>query len=587
MLRTNTCGELNEEHIDKTVTLAGWVHTRRDHGEVIFLDLRDAYGVTQLVFNPEDDRLMHDRAHELKSEYVIRVEGLVRKRPEGTINEKLSTGRVEVVVKTLEILNSSLTPPFEVDDNMMVADETRLKYRYIDLRRPLMQRNMRLRHAANSVIRNFLESKRFVEIETPFLTRSTPEGARDFLVPSRLNVGKFYALPQSPQLFKQILMVAGFDRYFQIVRCFRDEDLRRDRQPEFTQLDMEMSFVTEEDIFDASEGLMKELFRKLSSQELNVPFHRLKYHEAMEKYGTDKPDTRFGMELSDLTTILKDTKFNVFKKTLESGGRIYAICVEDYAAISRSRLDGLIGRAKELGAKGLAYFKCESGKLTSNIDKYFDEKELSLIKEAASAKDGSLILIVADEKNTALNVLGDLRLEIAGETGMIDKNRIEPVWITDFPLFKYNKEENRWESEHHPFTACRDEDIELLGKGSELDKIRARSYDLVINGSEIASGSIRIHKKELQAKIFDIIGLGEKEAERRFGFLIEAFKYGAPPHGGIAFGLDRFLTIFTGSSTIRDVISFPKTQKAVCPMTNAPSDVDEKQLKELHIKKKS
>ena len=584
MLRTHTCGELTKKEVGKDVTLCGWINARRDHGELIFIDVRDAYGLTQLVFDPKENRALHQKAHELKSEYVIQAKGTVRERPAGTVNPKLVTGQIEVLLGALEILSVSLTPPFEVDDAISISDEMRLKYRYLDLRRPGMQKNLRLRHKINSLIRGFLENRKFVEIETPFLTRSTPEGARDYLVPSRLNVGKFYALPQSPQLFKQILMVAGFDRYFQIVRCFRDEDLRKDRQPEFTQLDLEMSFVTEEDIFELSEGLFKKVFKEAQGIDIKTPFTRLKYEEAMERFGTDKPDTRFGMELINLSDLLKNTKFNVFKKNLETGGTIYAINASGYAKLSRSEIDSLIDKAKEYGAKGLAYFKCEKGKLTSNIDKFFTENELNSIKDKTASRDGDLVLIVADKKRISQGVLGSLRLDIAAKAKLIDENKYDLLWITDFPLFKYNEEEKRWDSEHHPFTACTDEDIKLLD-GKDLGNIRARSYDLVINGAEIASGSIRIHNKDMQKKIFKIIGLGSEEADKRFGFLIEAFKYGAPPHGGIAFGLDRFTTIFTKSGTIRDVIAFPKTQKATSPMTGAPSGVDDKQLKELHIKK--
>ena len=584
MLRTHTCGELNKNHVGKEITMAGWVHTRRDHGEIIFIDIRDAYGVTQLVFDPKENRSVHEKAHELKSEYVIRAKGIVRERPQGTVNAKLPTGEIEILVKELDILNPSLTPPFELDNSVAVSDETRLRYRYVDLRRSCMQRNMRLRHRVAIAIRKFLEKENFVEIETPFLTRSTPEGARDYLVPSRLNPGKFYALPQSPQLFKQILMVSGFDRYFQIARCFRDEDLRKDRQPEFTQLDLEMSFVDENDIFELLEELLKTIFKDISGIEIKTPFTRLKYADALERFGTDKPETRFGMELVNITETLKATKFNVFKKNLEKGGSIYAINAKGHAGVSRSRLDGFIARAKDLGVSGLAYFKCEKGKLSSNIDKFFDKDELESLKEKTGALERDLILIVSDKKETAQNVLGTLRLEIAREANLIDAKTLDLSWITDFPLFKYNEEEKKWESEHHPFTACKEEDAKLLDSG-ELEGIRARSYDLVINGMEMASGSIRIHNKDLQKKIFKTIGLGAEEANRRFGFLMEAFKYGAPPHGGIAVGMDRFITVFTNSESIRDVIAFPKTQKAFCPMTGAPSNIDDKQLKELHIKK--
>ena len=585
MLRTHTCGELNTTHIGKEVALAGWVHTRRDHGDVIFIDVRDTYGLVQLVFDPKRNHAMHEKAHEARSEYVIRAKGIVQKRPAGMENRKLPTGEIEVFVKAFEILNPSLTPPFLVDEALAVSDETRLRYRYIDLRRPHMQKNMRLRHKIQSCMRAFLEKHNFTEIETPFLTRSTPEGARDYLVPSRLNAGKFYALPQSPQLFKQILMVSGFDRYFQIARCFRDEDLRRDRQPEFTQLDVEMSFVTQDDIFELSEGLMKKVFEESAGVSIGIPFKRLTYDEAMERFGTDKPDTRFGMELVGLTEALKDTKFNIFRKNLEKDGRIYAINAKGLGKISRSKLDGLISKAKEYGAGGLAYFKCEKGGLTSNIEKFFEKKELDLIKKLMNAEDLDLILIVSDKKGVALSVLGALRLEIAKESGLIDTNKNDFLWITDFPLFKYNEEEKRWVSEHHPFTRCREEDIKLLDT-KDLGRIRALSYDLVINGAEIASGSIRIHEESLQKKIFKAIGFKKEEISARFGFLIEAFRYGAPPHGGIAFGLDRFTTIFTKSESIRDVIAFPKTQKAVCPLTGAPSVASDAQLKELGIQKR-
>jgi len=584
MLRTHTCGELNKKNIGEEVTLCGWVHSRRDHGEVIFIDVRDAYGITQLVFDPEENRQIHEKAHELKSEYVVRAKGLVQERPKGRENNKLSTGAVEIAVKTVEILNSSLTPPFELDKEQAISDETRLKYRYVDLRRPHMQRNLRLRYKIINSIRRFLEKENFTEIETPFLTRSTPEGARDYLVPSRLNIGKFYALPQSPQLFKQILMVSGFDKYFQIVRCFRDEDLRKDRQPEFTQLDIEMSFVEENDIFTLGEGIMKSVFRDVLKVDIKTPFNRLPYDEAMARFGTDKPDMRFDLELVNLGDMLKDTKFNVFRKNLEKGGEIHALNAKGHAQMSRSKLDELIERAKAYGAGGLAYLKCDGKTLSSNIDKFFNKNELESIKERTKAEKGDLILIVSDKRETALSVLGALRLDLAKESGLIDKKKREFTWITDFPLFKYNEEDKRWVSEHHPFTACSEQDVKLLDS-KDLGRIRARSYDLVINGSEIASGSIRIHKKQMQEKIFETIGLEKEEAARRFGFLMEAFKYGAPPHGGIAFGLDRFVTIFTGSDSIRDVIAFPKTQKSVCLLTGAPTEPDDKQLRELHIRR--
>ncbi|MBL7158329.1 MAG: aspartate--tRNA ligase [Candidatus Omnitrophica bacterium] len=584
MLRTHTCGELNKTYIGKRVTLCGWVHSRRDHGDLIFIDIRDTYGVSQVVFDPKENRSLHDKAHELKAEYVIRAEGVVRQRPDGTKNSKLATGDIEVLINGFEILNVALTPPFEVSDSSLVADETRFKYRYIDLRRPAMQKNLRTRHKIYSAAREVLEKENFVEVETPFLTKSTPEGARDFLVPSRLNAGMFYALPQSPQLFKQILMVAGLDRYFQIVRCFRDEDLRKDRQPEFTQLDMEMSFVDEDDVYKISEAFIKEAFKKALKIEIKTPFKRMAYQEARGRFGTDKPDTRFGMEIEFLNDELKDTSFKIFKSKLEENALIGAINLKGKGDLSRSAIDGLIEKAKSYGAGGMAYFKCEKGRLASNIDKFFKPEELEAVKNKTKAEDGDLVLIVAEEKETALDVLGSLRISLAEKHSLIDKKKHSFLWITDFPLFKYNKDEKRWDSEHHPFTSCREEDASFLDEG-KFGKIRARSYDLVINGQEIASGSIRIHDRKIQEKIFGIIGLGKEEAEKRFGFLLEAFAYGAPPHGGIAFGLDRLATIFTGSTTIRDVIAFPKTQKAICLMTGAPSDVDDKQLRELNIKK--
>ena len=584
MLRTHTCGELNEKAAGKNVELCGWVGSRRDHGNIIFIDLRDAYGLTQIVFNPQVKAEVHDIAEELRPEFVVKVEGKVALRPDGTQNPKLKTGLIEVHVEKATILNKAATPPFEINDNISVTEETRLKYRYLDLRRATMQNSLRLRHKVCKVARDYFDERKFVEVETPILTKSTPEGARDYLVPSRVNRGMFYALPQSPQLFKQILMVSSLDRYFQIAKCFRDEDLRADRQPEFTQFDIEMSFVTEEDIYELSEGLMKKIFKEAAGYDLKTPFPRLKYSEAMARFGCDKPDTRFGLELSEITDIVRKSQFKIFQDVIKKSGRIIAINAKGCGGYSRSQIDELIGFVKEYGAKGLANFKVERGALTSQIDKFFSKEELAEIKTKLSGEDGDMIFMVADKEKVANESMAALRKLLGKSIGLIDGKKFDFLWVTDFPLFKYNDEEKRWESEHHPFTSVHPDDIKLLEEGKSLDKVRSRSYDLVINGTEIGSGSIRIHERKLQELIFKTIGIGEEQARSRFGFLLDAFKYGAPPHGGVAFGLDRLMTFLVGCESIREVIAFPKTQKAFCPMTNAPSDVDEKQLNELGIK---
>jgi len=492
---------------------------------------------------------------------------------------------VEIVADKVEILNRSLTPPFEIIDNISITEETRLKYRYLDLRRQTMQNALRLRHKVCKLARDYFDERKFVEVETPILTKSTPEGARDYLVPSRLNPGMFYALPQSPQLFKQILMVASLDRYFQIAKCFRDEDLRADRQPEFTQFDIEMSFVTEDDIFEVSEALMKKLFKEVMGFDLKVPFPRLKYAEAMSRFGCDKPDTRFGLELAEITDLVKNSQFKIFQDAIKRKGKVIAINAKGCGSYSRSQIDELIEFVKGYGAKGLANFKVENGTLTSQIDKFFSKEELSSIKDALGGSDGDMIFMVADKAQAAYDSMAAFRKLLAKRLNLIDEKKFNLVWVTDFPLFKYNEEEKQWESEHHPFTSVHPDDVKLLKEGGiSLEKARARSYDLVINGTEIGSGSIRIHDRSLQELIFKTIGLDEAQAKMRFGFLLDAFRYGAPPHGGIAFGLDRLMTFFVGCESIRDVIAFPKTQKAFCPMTNAPSTVDEKQLNELNIK---
>ena len=584
MLRTHTCGELDEKAVGKNVELCGWVGSRRDHGNIIFIDLRDGYGLTQVVFNPQTKTGVHGKAEELRPEFVIKVEGAVAVRPKGSENPKLKTGLIEVHAEKVTILNRAATPPFEISDNVSVTEETRLKYRYLDLRRATMQNNMRLRHKVCKVARDYFDERNFIEVETPILTKSTPEGARDYLVPSRVNHGMFYALPQSPQLFKQILMVSSFDRYFQIAKCFRDEDLRADRQPEFTQFDIEMSFVTEEDIYELSEGLMKKILKESIGYSLKTPFPRLKYSEVMAQYGCDKPDTRFSLELSEITDLVKDCQFKIFQEVIKKGGRIIAINAKGCGSYSRGNIDQLIEFVKEYGAKGLANFKVENGTLVSQIDKFFSKGELAAIREKLLGKDGDMIFIVADKERVAYESMSALRKHLGKTLKLIDENKFDFLWVTDFPLFKYNDEEKRWESEHHPFTSVHQDDIGLLESGKSLESVRSRSYDLVINGTEIGSGSIRIHERKLQELIFKTIGIDEETARLRFGFLLDAFRYGAPPHGGVAFGLDRLMTFLVRCESIRDVIAFPKTQKAFCPMTNAPSDVDEKQLRELGIK---
>ena len=585
MIRTHTCGELTSKDIGGEVILCGWISSRRDHGEIIFMDLRDKHGITQIVCDPERNKETHDAAHGLRGEYCVKITGKVSKRPEGTINKKINTGEIEIEVDKIEVLSESDTPPFEIKEDITVSEDVRLKYRYLDLRRPNMQEKLKIKHKVNKFITDFLDQEGFVSVETPMLTKSTPEGARDYIVPSRVQPGFFYALPQSPQIFKQLLMVAGLEKYFQIVRCFRDEDLRADRQPEFTQLDMEMSFVEQDDVLGVCEKLFKGLFEEVMGIDISIPFARMDYEEVVMKYGSDKPDTRFEVFLRDMTKDLGKCSFKVFQTALSSGGKVMAIRAPGYGNISRKEIDDLTFFVSEYGAKGLAYFKVEETGLNSPITKFFTSEELRLFKDKTGAMAGDMIFMVADTKDVACEALGALRLKIGKEKNLIDTSRFDFLWVVNFPLFRFNKDENRWVSEHHPFTSFREEDMEFLDKG-ELSKVRSRSYDLVLNGSEIGSGSIRIHKKDIQKKIFNVLGLSEEESRRKFGFLLEAFQYGPPPHGGIAFGLDRLVTLFTKDSSIREVIAFPKTQKGVCPLTEAPSAVDEKQLDELGIKLK-
>jgi len=591
--RTKYCGHISEEDLNKEVILNGWVHRIRNHGGVIFIDLRDREGIVQCVVEEKDNPKVYDLADSLKSEYVVAIRGKVRRRPPGTENQKLKTGYYEVVIEELEILNTSEVPPFPIDEETPISEETKLRYRYLDLRRESMKENLLFRHRAYQVARKVFVEEGFVEIETPFLTKSTPEGARDFLVPSRLHPGKFYALPQSPQLFKQILMVAGFDRYFQIVKCLRDEDLRADRQPEFTQIDFEMSFVDEEDVMAFSERLIATLFKELLGIELKRPFDRMPYREAMERYGSDKPDRRFGLELIDLTDIFSNTEFKVFRQAIDNGGVVKAINFKG-SNLSRKEIDELTQFVQSLGAKGLAWIKVEEDKLNSPIVKFFSQEETQKLLERVQAEVGDVIFFSADKREMVYKVLGSLRLHIGKKHNLINTENFDVFWVVDFPLMEWDEEEKRFVSLHHPFTSPREEDIPLLKKALEVEdleekkklvhSVRARAYDLVINGYEVGGGSIRIHRREVQELVFRLLQISDMEAREKFGFLLDALKYGAPPHGGLAFGFDRLLAIMRGLDSIRDVIAFPKTQKGICPLTGAPDYVDPKQLKELHVK---
>ncbi len=582
-MRTHTCGELREQNFGEKVILNGWVDRRRDLGGLIFIWLRDRYGITQVVFEPDTNKDAYELAKKLRSEFVISIEGNVRKRPEDAVNKELETGTVDVLADKLIILNEAETPPFAVKDETDAFEDLRLKYRYLDLRRPALQKVLLLRHRMYQLVRKYFDENNFVEIETPVLMKSTPEGARDYLVPSRVHKGKFYALPQSPQQYKQLLMVSGFDRYFQIVKCFRDEDLRADRQPEFTQIDVEMSFITQEQIFNIVEELMKLLFKNVWNIDLSSPIKRLSYEDAMTKYGSDKPDLRFGLELHTLNEVFRNSEFKVFRDAIDAKGIVTGIVAPGCASFSRNQIDGLTNLVKGLGAKGLVWFKVQEAGIESPTAKFLsDEEKVNLLSEF-KAKPNDLILILAGNINSTLNQMGSLRLELAKRLELI-KPETPPslLWVTDFPLFEYDEETKRFYAMHHPFTSPKLEEVDMLEK--DPGSIKAQAYDLVLNGNEIAGGSIRIHNAELQSRMFKALGISDEEAQQKFGFLMNAFKYGAPPHGGIAFGFDRMVMLFAGVESIRDTIAFPKTASAVSLMDECPSPVSEEQLKELHLK---
>lgn len=583
MHRSCGCGRVTEKDCGKELTLAGWVNTRRDHGGLIFIDLRDRSGIVQVVMSPQYGEDAFHKAEDVRSEYVLAIRGIVRERSPETVNPKMQTGKIEVVVSEMRVLNKAKTPPFYVEDGIDVDETVRLKHRYIDLRRPEMQRNLIMRHKIVHEMRQFLDAHDFLEVETPILTKSTPEGARDYLVPSRVNPGKFYALPQSPQLFKQLLMVSGLERYFQIARCFRDEDLRADRQPEFTQLDIELSFEDQDFILDLMEHMMQRIFKNVLNVDIQIPFKRITWDDAMNLYGSDKPDLRFDMHFYDISDLLRDTGFKVFRNVLDNGGIVKAITVKGDAAIPCRELDGLVDYVGNYGAKGLAWIGLnKDGSLKCQITKFLGEDKIREIGKFCEAENGDLILIIADKPKVVAQALGELRLEMARRMNLIDENEFCFRWVTDFPMFEYSEEDKRWVAEHHPFTAPRDEDVQYLL--TDPSKVYAKAYDMVLNGVEAGGGSLRIYQEELQEKVFKAIGITHEEAQEKFGFLLDAFRYGAPPHAGIALGLDRLVMLMLRLGSIRDVIAFPKTQSAIDQMTQAPSEVVDMQLKDLHIR---
>ena len=584
MRRTHHCWELDASDVDKEVVLMGWVHRRRDHGGVIFVDLRDREGITQVVFNPVVDPEIHARAHAIRNEYVLAVRGNVDNRPADMVNPKLKTGEIEVTVTEFKLLNEAKTPPFLIEDDIDASETIRLKYRHLDLRRSAMQKNLILRHRATTAVRNYLNQHGFLDLETPFLTRSTPEGARDYLVPSRVNPGQFYALPQSPQIFKQLFMISGFDRYYQIVRCFRDEDLRADRQPEFTQIDIEMSFVGEDDVMNLTEGMMAGLFKDVLGLKLKPPFSRLTYEDAVGRFGLDKPDTRFGLELKDISDIVGGSNFKVFADAVKKGGIVKALNAKGCIDFSRKEIDDLIKFVGVYRAKGMAWIKVKENEWQSPITKFFADEEKKALSERIEMEPGDLVFFVADQPKVVNESLGHLRNHLGKTLGLIADDEFKFLWVTRFPMFEYDETEKRLQALHHPFTSPLEEDLDRLTK--EPLAVKSRAYDLVLNGFEIGGGSIRIHQRSIQEKVFKALGMDRRTYEGKFGFLLEALDCGAPPHGGIAIGYDRLVMLMCGQSSIRDVIAFPKTQKAACSLTGAPAEIGKEQLDELYLKLK-